>query len=321
MNRKYKKYVITLLLFFFTMLGVYHAVISNSKMFYMSIEYPMWSDIREKINQTNHESYELLCIGDSRAKAGFIPKIYDDKHHKSINLSLGGATPIEGYYILKKYLQNNPTPKKILLSFAPFHIQAQDTYWTRTVTFDFLSWYEYATISMDAYKLLDTTLGDESYLEYKIIGFSYLTNTIKYPFDEKYKNNTKTWQTLQESKGHFFFGKSTKTNRPNQEAQAKDKHFVASKLIDYYLDKLLALAKEKHVPVYWFTMPFSQLSYNLIHNNYKKEYKSYLEKKSKEYDMKILNQLMPLANNYFGDSSHLYNGANVVSNEIKKHLE
>ena len=56
----------------------------------------------------------------------------------SINLSVGGGTPIEGYYTLLEYLKNNKKPLYILLSYGPFHFEQADWFWTRNVRFDFL---------------------------------------------------------------------------------------------------------------------------------------------------------------------------------------
>ena len=65
----------------------------------------MWYHIKEVVNSTYNENIELIVIGDSRAKAAFIPSELPEIN--SFNLSLGGATPVEGYYILKKYLKGH----------------------------------------------------------------------------------------------------------------------------------------------------------------------------------------------------------------------
>ena len=67
---------------------------------------------------------EIIVIGDSRAMAGLAPKLIDP--NSVYNLSIGGGTPISGYYTLKKMLEKQKTPKTIILSYAPFHLIVDD---------------------------------------------------------------------------------------------------------------------------------------------------------------------------------------------------
>lgn len=147
---------------------IFSYFVFNHKMVYMNPEYPMWLHIKDVIHSKNHNVYDLIIVGDSRAKAGFIPNLCGAK--KCFNFSVGGGTPIEGYYILKKFLSNNPAPKNLVISFAPSHLDSQDCYWERTVKFDFLDKNEYQEIENTAIRVKDfKTLGSEkSYSDYQI---------------------------------------------------------------------------------------------------------------------------------------------------------
>ena len=95
-----KKFILkiaVLSILFLTMVTIF---LSFCKMFYNGNEYPMWRAKFEYVLKTH--SSENIIIGDSRALAGIIPEIIGDDYY---NLSYGGGTPIEGYFLLKKYRQ------------------------------------------------------------------------------------------------------------------------------------------------------------------------------------------------------------------------
>jgi len=95
----YKKFIIKLFIIVISLYIGYTYIIKYQKMWYLDSEYPMWLHVKTTMNANIPLNYNTLMLGDSGAKAGFIPT--QDILKKSINLSLGGSTPVEAYYILR----------------------------------------------------------------------------------------------------------------------------------------------------------------------------------------------------------------------------
>jgi hypothetical protein len=308
-----KKFVVMTLLLASILFMIFSYLVFNCKMYYMNQEYPMWVHVKETIHLHSKRKENLIIIGDSRAKAGFIPTI--NPKVNTLNLAVGGGTPIEGYFILKKYLQNNTSPDKIIISYAPNHLEIQDVYWERSVKFDFLSTQEYQEVEANAKEINDsTTLGlSKTYKDY--------WNPTKYTTDFKnglitmrWKQNKKMLNDGFASKGHYFFGTANSADGLN--AEGHEKIFKHSLLLDLYLRKLLNLAKTNNIKVYYYTMPFNQASYQASKIEYRDGYKNYMQKFAHDYKVHICNNLSYMTNDNFGDSSHLYKGAEKVSHDI-----
>jgi hypothetical protein len=294
----------------------YSYTVLNYKMLYMNNEYPMWMDVHRKINNDNDSIFNLIYIGDSRAKVGFKPNKFDTNTVKSLNLALGGATPIEGYYTLKNYLSNNKL-QYLIISYAPFHLSQQDSYWNRTVKFNFLLDSDYKEIHDSALVLNDaTTLGDEEYLNYKIYTGKYLIEFCKGLLFQRWNTNKHTFNYLQVSKGHYYFGRNSKATGLNKEAATKTS-FKPSELINFYLDKTLELANKNNIKVFWYSMPFNESSFDAVTDVFKKEYNQYIKNLSARHKLTVLNTLFYLDNTQFSDPSHLFMGVDEVTKDIK----
>ncbi|HFU76675.1 MAG TPA: hypothetical protein ENK66_10565 [Arcobacter sp.] len=318
----YKKFVFALFILSFSLIGIYSYIVLNYKHLYMSQEYPMWSSIKSKM-YTNHQGkYNFLFIGDSRAKTGFIPKDFDEKTgFTTLNLSIGGGTPIEGYFSLKTYIENNKDKlaKHVLLSYAPFHLVMQDSYWSRTVRFDFLKKEEYHDILNMAEKLNDvSTLGNLEDQQSDFYTGKYLIEFFKGITQMRWKTNQKVAKELILSHDHCYFGGSSEATSLCQETEYK--HFNPSKLLDNFFKRTLVLARKNGMELYYYTMPLSELSYKHVNVEFVSEYNRYIKDLSKSYKMKSLNTLTYRENTYFGDASHLFKGATIITSEIADKL-
>jgi hypothetical protein len=290
------------------------------KNYYENREYPMWDFTKEKIGFENETYYNLLMIGDSRAKVAFIPKLFDVDNSVSINLALGGATPIEGYFVLKNYLRLNKKPKMILLSYAPFHFEKQDWYWTRTLNWGLIT-------SVESDEVMDKA---KSLNDLKIMGFRRKKEYWKYdPYQniaemkagftrKRWLTNKVTMDYLIESRGHIYFGRGQKNSKPF--AETRSGKFSVSVILDYYLKETIRLSNEHGIKVFYYTMPLNRTSEKLLEKEYKLDYDLYLNKISKEYNINVLNNLYFMADTNFGDASHLYNGSDDVTIDMRKKI-
>jgi len=299
--------LILLLVFFYSIFAF------NFKMIYMDREYPMWLIVKNNINKKLKRTHDLLAIGDSKLVAGFMPNLSEKD---VINLSVSGGTPIEGYYTLKKYLANHPVPPhKILLSYAPFHLEGIEAYWQRTVKFSFLNDADYREIRDIAISINDSkTLGYEhSYLDYKYPQI-YFMNVLNGIIHMRWRKNNEVYKEFTHSKGHYFFGRKPSSSELN--ADINKENFKPNKLIDLYLKNLLTLANNNNITIYWYTMPINKSSFDQTTKNFIDQFDNYIGKLSKEYNIIQLNNLNYMADENFGDYNHLYNGSHTVTNNI-----
>jgi hypothetical protein len=64
-------------------------------------------------------------------------------------------------------------------------------------------------------------------------------------------------------------------------------------------------------------MPFNKSSFDKMNSSFKNNYNKYIKLLGDRYNMTVLNKLYYLENENFGDSSHLFYGAEKVTLEIK----
>ena len=319
---KSKSFFLSFLTLKFLMFLFYSFFVLNFKNIYMSEEWPIWSDVKNKINKKSKKKYNLIMLGDSRAKSALIPNIIQDK--KVLSLAIGGATPIEGYFTLKKYLENNPKPEFIIISYAPFHFVIQDSFWDRTVKYNFLKYNEYNEIIRISrnLELNAETLGKENkIIDYFIYTPKYFRDFYSGIYHRRWIKNKNKMRKLALSNGHIFYGKNNSSDGLFFEARGDQLVFEPSALINYYFEKLLDLANEEEIKTVYYSMPFNNTSYSTINREFIDNHNEYLDKKSLKSNLFILNYLNKLPNSDFGDASHLYNGSNKVTRDIIKKIQ
>ncbi len=301
----YKKFVIKTIIVLLILLLTYSEISLNYKMLYMEPEYPMWKEVKDRINKKSNVSVNLVMLGDSRAKAGFKPTLLNNIN--AINLSLGGATPVEGYFTINNYLKNNPKPDKVVLSYTPTHLESDNAWLVRTVPFDFLSNKEYEEVEKMEYQLNKVYI-NKSYTYYKnpFVYGNYFINGLK---EKRWIKNKIFYNECKKFKGYHWFGRGNISNGFNDETRRKTK-FNYSKLHNYYLEKILKLLTEKQIEIYYYTMPFNKSSFDVIKKEYINGYISYINSLSKKYNIKICNIPFYMSNDNFGDPSHLFKGVN-----------
>jgi hypothetical protein len=285
---------------------LYSYFVLNHKMLYMDREYPMWEYTKNVINTKSTQKYDLLAIGDSRVKAGFIP--VNNNKTNSLNLSLGGGTPMEGYYTLKKYLKNNPAPNKLILSYVSGHLTSFSNYWKRTVPFEFVTLEEHKEIMVLAkeYNELAITSVSKEYIDYSFPN-TYASNFKNGLLGARWITNKSVLELVEMSRGQHFFGTNNFSNGLSGDAYRKS--FIASRFHTYYLTELIKLANDHNTAVYFYYMPHNESSFNKLDVKTMAAYTNFIFKLSKENSMKICNDLFYMTNDNFGDPSHLYLGA------------
>jgi hypothetical protein len=305
-------------------------------MFYNGEEYPMWRSKSEYVLKIHNS--ENIIIGDSRALAGMVPKIIGDDFY---NLSYGGGTPIEGYFLLKKYIPNK-TPKTIVLSFSPYHLEYSNVFFGRQLKYNIFSTKEIVEIlkkskelSNKFYSYDDRNLGYKNELEYLNI---YLKSILtKWNFFYYYRpemrnsltqlrilKNIKVYNEIKTRKGNYDFGGNESSSGLNFEATNSHNGFAVSSVMDYYLNQTIQLALENSIKIYYIVTPFNEASYKNLDLNYIKDYNSYFDSLKYKYNNIVWhNKIFFYDDSCFGDKSHLNSRGQIkfskyISNVILK---
>ena len=292
---------------FFVVLPLYCAHFQD---YYMDDEYAMYHAQRDYL-LNNHDTKQVIILGDSRTKAGFMPEYLSKSTY---NLALGGASPIEGYYSLKEYLQNHEAPKTLILCYAPMHYMDVDTLWTRTIYFHNIT-------DEDAKELFETAGGYTctekiliedyplQYLEHRLyLPNKYATALKNAGFVFRHKQTVKKYNEMIESKGHSYYGMADYSDGIDGEAKVSD--FAASDIITEYMHRIVKLCSEKQIRVIVESAPVNETSYGIISDSFKEHYRAYMTALKhdfhKEYEnVEVFTDFYCYANDQFGDADHL----------------
>ena len=317
--QKYKLATLFMIAFPLLIIVLFWAFVVFGKIAYMNVEYPTYKDTQLKTRQ-NHNT-QIIILGDSRAKAGFVPQ-----DSTQLNLAVGGTTPISGYYTLKAYLERNTPPKVLILSYMSLHYLGEDAFWERAIKFDFLKFYEFSEIVENARKLGQCKVINHNGKCKKYYFFKYKMRLQNFNAEiynawvdfkngrTRFATNTQIMRDLAQNGGHFFYGKSHKSNGLNFETELKG--FVINPLYDLYLQKITDLALVHNIALFHYQMPFNQASFNALDSAFVGEYNAFLDSMQGKYGIISLNHIWALPNSDFGDVSHLYKGAHKTTADI-----
>ncbi len=306
----YRKFVYLVLLIMIVSLFVFTYVVFNHKNLFLSEDYPLRMFVLNIANnKLNKEMPDTIMIGDSRAQAGYIPNQLMKKNY-TINLAMSGSTPIEGFLILNRYLKHHKL-KKLIMSYGPFHLAKQDTYWEYTVKHKLFSYKEYYNIEHNSKLLKDiSTLDNNKTFTDYYSPFKYSTNFINGLIEFRWLDYDNIIHTINENNGHFYHGQKNGSSGLTEEAKTDNFHY--SKLINLYINKIINLAKNHNVKIYYYTMPFNETSYKNITDSYEKNYNNYID----SLNITNCNKIFYMNNNQFGDESHLFKGSVETTKEI-----
>lgn len=296
--------------------GLYSYIVINHKMLYMNMEYAMWHYASERTHNKNDEYFNLIALGDSKMKSAFVPEDFDDDQFNSINLALGGSSIVSGYYTLETYLENNEKPEYLLLAYSPTLLAFMPFYQFRTVHFQYLEDEEYQEIEklseeIDQHK----TLGEGDYLDPEFYTGKYFTEFLNGIKELRYFGNVYMLDLLEKSKGHNFWGTEEYSDYVSEEATLTE--FEPSAFINVYVEKMLMLAKEHEIKVYWYTLPVNEPTLENLNKDYLDSYHDHMDNLVTRYDLKLLSKTHSVDNSYFGDAHHVYRGAPMVTKSIK----
>ena len=299
--------LIALMLPFFVLLPLYCKFFP---MYYLDEEYAMYRQQKDYVTgklNIDEKEVRVLILGDSRTKAGFRPDLLWDGAY---NIALGGATPIEGYYSLKEYLEHHGAPEAVVIAYAPMHYMDVDTLWTRSVYFHTLSEDDFHDLTKRAEEFEDTkNIRIENFeLEYWMhklyMPNKYATALKKSAFVMRHEKTSKKYDIMVEFKGYSTYGTAEQSGDINGEAKVSD--FADSDIITWYLEEMFGLCREQGIKVVLEQAPMNETSYRILTPEFKASYRSYMFRIATEHpDILIYPDFYCYPNDCFGDADHL----------------
>jgi hypothetical protein len=330
MNRFIKKamgYLLTILLFgwsvIFLSLQIFPALIGGNN------EHFMWT-FQKKVMKKKFIGRKNLIIGDSRALAFFDPKFL--KHH-FINLSIGGASPFEGFISLRNFLKQNQVDT-IIISYALSHYMGSELLNMRTLAFHLPTADE-----LDKLERLESkygiTIDNEKPDLMTLIRRIRFENQDPLVYRETFINNLlglfkrdareRLNQEMTESDGHASFGVSDSSAEFGEESYMdQNSNFPINPLCLSYLDSIYQLSEINHIRMILAFTPVNFKTYEYIKDSkFYAFYENFLDSLKTRYDdVALFDQYKFLPNQFFGDPNHANpKGSRFYSLYIKKELE
>lgn len=296
---------------------------------YMDEEYPSWRYAKMVQNGkeiVTDKGDASLILGDSRAAADLVPVMIGENY---VNIGVGGATPIEMYYTLEHYIENNGIPKRVIIMFAPFHYSYMDNYKTRTMYFHHLTFGEAMNVYDKGRSYKAAVFDDLDRFDilsmYLRLPDSYLPALINARGNGRSYVNRELYADKVEKRGHSLYGTADGCDDINYEANYTEMNRGGEHLlITYYFERLLKLCSGNGIDTVLLQPPMNEASYNKLDPSYVKEYKSYIVKFANDNpNIRFENEIPCYANEYFGDASHLNErGAELYTNNfIEKYIK
>ncbi len=290
-------------------------------------EYGMWTAKEEMVASCDLGS--TLVLGDSRAVAGFVPAELGD----TVNLALGGASPVEMYFMVERALRCPVPPRRVIVSFSPPQLIADRYYWPRTALFGFLDDRELNDVLRTSRAVGDTdlysaaNLGD---LDALLTNWLYAHHFPSYAISSVIerrglgglaKNRAFHADTLRE-RGHHLYGLNSGADAPAEEAFLTG--FKASTLMDAYMRRLIAALAARGAAVLYVPAPLNEATRSRMDPKVVGEIGAYLQGLQAQFaNFRLIGPSVPgYPDRMFGDWAHLdAAGSRQFSAEVAAHLK
>ncbi len=271
---------------------------------------------KEVTNTTHDKYYKTIILGDSAANAAYMPDVLSES---SINLALGGATPIENYYVLQEWLAHNKAPEECFISFMDYHFTLDEAFWTRTMYSHRFNIKESTSIIKDAIRYNDTAIITDNYIEdfiaYELrLPNKYVTSIMKTILKHRSYNDNVMEMCLDTIHGGRYIARGVSENTSSNVAEYG--YFRVSPIFDDYYRRILDLCEENNISVHIVKLPL--LDNTVYTDNYKNEFYNYYEQLKERYKGLTVDWIASYENEFFADEHHMNShGALRFSNELK----
>ena len=268
---------------------------------------------------------DTVFMGDSRASAGFVPRMIPG----SVNVALGGSSPIEQYYMAERILACPKPPKRIVFSMSISNVALIFNFWSRSGLFGFLSFSDYEQVRQRSRALHDNTIygaptvGDlDAVLTEWLYAHRFPTFSSAYLLQEtligRLRENRRIAEETSASVGQHSYGAAAGSADPSP-FDIEVTKFKALPILDDYLRRMLALFAAKGIPVIFLAVPMNEATYAALSPETKLGFRDYIASLARQMpDFTIVGDPLPhWDNKWFGDTAHLNQaGANLFSSHV-----
>ena len=282
---------------------------------FMDGETPYYFWNKDKTNSTSEKIYDVLILGDSIANAAYEPSVLSDG---TVNLALGGTTPIDGYYILAEWLENHPAPMTCYVSFADLHFKTADWFWKRIMFTHRFHPSDNFEIIRNALKYEESSiLSDDFILDFLCYELwlpnRYNTFIKGIDLDQRYKDNLVALQNANRHAGRYMARGIREYSFPDDTV---NDNFVVTPLFDEYYRRILDLCVENQIKVRLIKLPLSnKIDFSKA---YRVDLEEYYSELKNDYPDISMEWFEPYESECFADVSHLNSrGALQFSTELK----
>jgi hypothetical protein len=283
----------------------------DHRLFYLSRDYALLTGKERLIDR--YAMPGVALFGDSAVMDGVLPERLGPG---VINCAMNGSTPIESYFLVKRFLKAPALPKAVLISYSAYHLVHPDFYWENSVKFGLVGGADADEVLGNIFKLGDKELitsAGMGGLEERIYSFLlsrgfpsyYVSSLFAEGWGVREKENEAALAVIAQTRGQYYFPLADGSKALN--ADTKLKAFTVSPVIDFYFLKTLELLQKENIPVYFYAMPINESSVPHLDPGVFKAYGDYLEGLARQYPG--FHILEPLRAVYpwtlFSDQAHL----------------
>lgn len=302
-------------------------------------DFSRWKFKLDKMNNNSIE-YSNVILGDSAADSGLRSKFFDNK---TINLSLGAGSSVDGYYYFVNYLKRHSPPKRLILSYSNLGMLSRPSFYSHTMIFgyfDFLEMIKGDSINNGVYELLQPPL-DISFSFLSTNRTNFLTKLIAYWELLTLKTALNIHQLERVSNiftSNFYSINLRRYNKlysypdnyidvPLKFNKVKSsmvpKKIIVNNTFKYFSEKLVRLALANGVTVYIIPPPLNEIYTEYFNPIIIKDLVSYYYEFTKNLkNVKIDTQVLIYKSEFFDDSLHLNElGAKTFSNYVKDFIQ
>lgn len=312
-----------ILLFIIPVYGFWFVYIEYAPLYYNEANNTRWYYIKQQLeNPDAAADASLLFLGESRVNAG----IDFTRFNNVRSFASGGASSIEMYYVLEKYLKHHPPPDTVFLSVSPRFLCEIFAFYPYAIRNDFFSGEDISEIRKIAAKLKADSVPDDflslSYLLRKIHYPQYYQSDVRknYGFAAYKKNKAMIADMNRRKGGRHHPGLKDSCGQLNYETRYTD--FQPAPVLDYYLKKTAELCRSKNIFLVFEAMPVNRASYQKLNSEFLSKYQKYMQDFAQAFpEHQISDSLYAYPNRFFGDPSHLNEkGKAKFTNSLKERL-
>ena len=277
------------------------------------VSYYVWN--RDFCRKSHDQKYDVVIIGDSIGQTSYIPA---ELSETTVNLSLGGTTPAENYYVFKEWLENNEAPEDIFISFMDRHLMDSDCYYTRCLYFHRLSLLDNLEIMARARKCGEPSIGKKDcYKELIAYQFfwpgKYTAAMVNSHFNGRYAGNISVYDKVEEGRGKFVYNG---VEIEEQEKMVLNDYYTQPLFDGYYRD-LIKMCVDHGIRVHLVRPPM--LDTIEFSEGYREEINGYFSSICEQYDNVSFDWFDEgYGSEYFADPAHMNErGAERFSRDLR----